>query len=95
MSMFIIKESNFEHNRIVSRHKASVSSTNVNCLVSEEVQHGGLTCTLFLLIKSGPGALICGFPWIYYVIEQKHPPSSPRSSPWPGKVPTIAQFSIF
>jgi len=39
-----LKENNFEHNNIVSRHKAFVSSTNVNCLISEEVQQGRLIC---------------------------------------------------
>jgi len=31
------KVNNFEHNRIVSRHKVFVSCTNVNCMISEEV----------------------------------------------------------
>jgi len=39
-----LKVNNFEHNRIVSRYKAFVSSTNVYCLISEEVQHGRWTC---------------------------------------------------
>jgi len=28
---------NFKHNQIVFRHKAFVSSANVNCLISEKV----------------------------------------------------------
>jgi len=45
-----IKVNNFEHNRIVSRHKAFVSSTNVNCLISEEVQHfTKAACELIIL----------------------------------------------
>jgi len=89
----------FKHNRIVSRHKAFVSSTNVNCLISEEVQHRGLTCKSsywkWALLK---GALICGFPCIYCVIEHLKKASSIENSgpsPWPEKVPTIVQFSIF
>jgi len=35
----LLKVNNTEHNRIVSRHNAFVSRTNVNCLTSEEVQH--------------------------------------------------------
>jgi len=87
------KENNFEHNRIVSRHKAFVSSINENCLIFEKVQHEGLTCiSIYLKWALLRGALNCGFPWIYYVTEhlKKYLSISPRPSPWPRKVPTIA-----
>jgi len=71
----------------------------VNSLISEEVQHGRGVNVYFYLLKVGPAErwLICGLPWIYYVIEhfKKHPLTSPGPSPWRGKVSTTAQFLIF
>jgi len=87
-----------KHNRIVSRRKAFVSSTNVNCLISEEVSAWGVNM-YFYILKVDP-AESCTNLWLSLNIlrntaSQKHPLSSPEPSPWPGKVPINTQFSIF
>jgi len=90
------KENNFEHNRIVSGHKAFVSSTNVNCLISKEVQHEGVNM-YFCLLKVGPAEKRTDL-WLTLNVlpnraSQKTSSNLSKSKTLTWKGPITAQFS--